>query len=97
MSREPLNGFAPNSQGRHVCSLAGTSLKMKVKVQGHRGQKTGFLADISEIAELICDKFTGKTCFIPHLNEFEGKRSRSLGTKMTFYGPFGGLRAVYVW
>jgi len=35
---ELLNGFAPNSQGRRVWSLAGTSLNIKVKGQGHQGQ-----------------------------------------------------------
>jgi len=39
ISREPLNGFAPNSQGRRVSSLARTSLNVKVKGQGHQGQK----------------------------------------------------------
>jgi len=33
--RELLNGFAPNSQGRRVWFLVGTSLKVKVKGQGH--------------------------------------------------------------
>ena len=32
ISREPLNGFAPNSHGRRVWSLTRTSLKVKVKV-----------------------------------------------------------------
>jgi len=41
ISREPLNGFAPNSHGRLVWFLAGTSLKAKVKGQGHKGQKNG--------------------------------------------------------
>ena len=27
----------------------------------------------------------------------KGQRSRSQGTKTAFFGPFGGLRAVYVW
>jgi len=27
----------------------------------------------------------------------KGQRSRSPGTKTAFFGPFGGLRAVYVW
>jgi len=36
ISRERLNGFALNSQGR---SLAQTSLNVKVKGQGHQGQK----------------------------------------------------------
>ena len=30
ISWEPLNGFAPNSHGRHVWSLTWTSLKVKV-------------------------------------------------------------------
>jgi len=31
ISREPLNGYAPNSQGRRVWSLAWTSLNVKIK------------------------------------------------------------------
>ena len=42
ISREPLNGVGPNSQGRHVWSLAGISLNVKVKGQGHHEQKRGF-------------------------------------------------------
>ena len=44
ISWEPLNGFAPNSQERRVWSLARMSLNVKVKVkgQGHEGQKTAF-------------------------------------------------------
>jgi len=40
ISREPLNGFSPNSQGRRVWSTVWTSLNVKVKVngQGHQGQ-----------------------------------------------------------
>jgi len=36
---------------------------------------------------------------VPHADEFEcqGQRSRSPGIKMTFFGPYGGVRAVYVW
>jgi len=41
---KPLNGFVPNSHRRHVCSLARTSLKVKVNGQGHRGQKTAFVS-----------------------------------------------------
>jgi len=37
---EPLNGFAPNSQGRRVCSLAGMSLRVKVKGQRSRSPRT---------------------------------------------------------
>jgi len=42
ISRESLNGFAPNPHGRRVWSLARTSLKVKAKGQGHRGQKRHF-------------------------------------------------------
>jgi len=42
ISREPLNRFAPNSHARRVWSLTWTSLKVKVKGQGHQGQKTTF-------------------------------------------------------
>jgi len=51
--------FAPNSQGRHVWSLAQMSLNVKVKRQG---QKTGFSEIPRGITKLICDKFTRKTC-----------------------------------
>jgi len=44
ISRELLNGFAPNSHGKCVCSLAEMSLKVKVKGQGHQGQKRHFSA-----------------------------------------------------
>jgi len=39
ISRKPLNGLAPNSHGKCVWSHARTNLKVKVKGQGHRGQK----------------------------------------------------------
>jgi len=39
ISREWLNGFVPNSQGRRVWSLAWTSLTIKVKGQGHQRPK----------------------------------------------------------
>jgi len=42
ISPEPLNGFAPNSHGRRVWSLARMSLKVKVKGQGHQWQKRHF-------------------------------------------------------
>ena len=44
ISWEPLNGFAPNSHRRHIWSFARMSLKVKVKGQGHQGQKTAFLS-----------------------------------------------------
>jgi len=42
VSPEPLNGFAPNSQGRRVWSLARTSLKVKVKRQGKTSVASSF-------------------------------------------------------
>jgi len=39
ISREPLNGFAPNSKRRRVWSLARKGLNVKVKGQGPQGQK----------------------------------------------------------
>jgi len=65
ISREPVNGFAPNSQRRRDWSLARISLNVKVNGQCHHGQKTRFSADISGISELICDKLTRKTCLVP--------------------------------
>jgi len=47
ISQEPLDGFAPNSHGRRVWFLAWTSLKVKVKGQGHQGQKRHFLASLA--------------------------------------------------
>ena len=55
--------------------------------------------NISGTAERICAKFTGKMCLVPRSDKFEGQdqRPRSPRTKTAFFGPFGGLRAVYVW
>jgi len=39
MLLEWVNRFAPNSQGRRVWSLAWMSLNVKLKGQGHEGQK----------------------------------------------------------
>ena len=44
ISLQPLNGFAPNSHGRRFWFLARASLKVKVKGQGHQGQKRHFSA-----------------------------------------------------
>ena len=40
ISREPLNGFAPNSYGRRVWSFARTILNVKVKSQWSRSTRT---------------------------------------------------------
>ena len=49
ISREPLNGFAPNSQERRVQSIARSILNVKVKDQRSRspGTKNGFGAPIT--------------------------------------------------
>ena len=44
ISREPLNEFVPNSQGRCVWSLAQTTLNVKVKGQVARDRKCRFRA-----------------------------------------------------
>jgi len=46
---EPLNGFAPNSRGRHIWSLAWMSLNVKVKGQGHWEQKLAFVGPLSSL------------------------------------------------
>ena len=75
ISLESLNGFALNPQEIRVWSLARTGLKVKVKGQRSRspGTKTGFSADTCGTAELICAKFTRKTCLVPRSDEFEGQ------------------------
>jgi len=57
ISPEPLNGFVINSQGRHAWSLARMSLNVKVKGQGHQGQKTAFFGPLA-----ACD-----LCLVKHL------------------------------
>ena len=59
-------------------------------------------SNILGTAERVCAKFTGKMCLVPCSDEFEcqGQRSKvkvTMDKKTTFFGPFGGLRAVYVW
>jgi len=49
ISLEPLNGFAPNSQGRRVWSLTQASLKVKVKGQGHQGQQMAFFGGLHAV------------------------------------------------
>ena len=58
ISREPLNGFGPNSQGRRARSLAWTSLNVKVKTQWSRspGQKRHFSALSAACARFMSAK-----------------------------------------
>jgi len=67
ISREPLNGFAPNSHERRVWSLARrvwrSRSRSKVKGQGHQGQKLHFPA-----LSAACGWFTfGKASFASSL------------------------------
>jgi len=54
ISWEPLNGFAPNSHRRHIWSFARMSLKVKVKGQGHQGQKTAFFGPSGGLIVCLC-------------------------------------------
>ena len=53
---EPLNGFGRYSHGRRVWSLAPTSLKVKVKDQGHHGQKTAFFGPFGGLHAVLFGK-----------------------------------------
>jgi len=53
ISREPLNAFVPNSHGRHVCSFAQTSLRVKVKGQGHQGQKNSIFSPFGGLHAVV--------------------------------------------
>jgi len=56
ISRELLNGFVPNSQGRLVWSLTWTSLNVKVKGQGHHGQKVAFFGPFGSLHVVMFGK-----------------------------------------
>ena len=76
LSREPLNGFVPNSPGKTCSILLSDEFEdqhQRSKVKVTRDKKIGFSADISRTAERICDKFTRKKCLIPRSDEFEGQ------------------------
>jgi len=66
MSLEPLNGYAPNSHGIHVWSLARMSLK--VKGQGHQGQKRHFSALSVACMQFMFNKTSLASSFL--LNDF---------------------------
>ena len=59
ISREPLNGFAPNSQKRRVWFLDGTSLK--VKVIGQRSRSSGIFRHFSALSSASVRFVFGKT------------------------------------
>ena len=56
--REPLNGFAPNSHGRRVLSLARTSLKVKV---GQKSRSPGTKRHFSALSAGCVLFIFGKT------------------------------------
>jgi len=56
ISPELQNGFAPNSQGRRVWSLARTSLKVKVKGQDHQEQKTAIFGPFGSLRAVMFGK-----------------------------------------
>jgi len=93
ISGKPLNGFAHNSQGRSVLSLAWTSLDVNVKDQGYQGQKMCLVLPLpAGSVQMACARCkqrgtaaAGKTplsqCWLP----------RGEGS------DFGSLRSEYVW
>ena len=56
ISREQLKGFASNSHRRRVWSLAGTSLKVKVKDQGHQEQTMAFFDPLAACVRFLFGK-----------------------------------------
>jgi len=87
ISTGPVNGFAPNSQGRRVWSLARTCSNVKVKGQGYQAQKRGF----QRISRELLNGFETNS---------HGRRVWCLiwtSLKVKVKVNFGGLRAVYVW
>ena len=93
ISREPLNGSAPNSQQRRVLSLAQTSLNVKVKGEGHQGQKLKNCCVIpidNALEGVRCTPYmtsSGSGCRVDHSIAAGG---------VTGVHADGGLRAVYV-
>jgi len=49
ISPESLNGFAPNSHGRQVWSLALKNLKVKVKIKVTRDKKPAFFGGLHAV------------------------------------------------
>jgi len=87
ISRELLSGFAPNSQGRRVWSLARTSLNVKVKGQGDQGQKRTVQSH-----HPLPWQWRNRTRSL-QITLCSSRRDHSVAAG----GDFGGLHAVYVW
>ena len=80
MSRETLNGFAPNSHGRRVWSLAQTNLKVKDKDQRSKtpGTKKLYFSALSA----ACVRFVfGKTSLTSIVNRLIATYSKSYEAK----------------
>jgi len=63
ISREQLNECVPNSHGRRVWSLAQMNLKVKVKRQGHQGQKNGIFGPLTACMRFMCGKISSASSF----------------------------------
>jgi len=87
ISREWLNGFAPNSQRRRVLSLAGTSFNFKDKGQSSRSPGTK-RAVHCHYPSAATKWNTLAANNVMYLQIAQFRRCR---------GDFSGLRAVYVW
>jgi len=67
MSREPLNGYAPNSHGIRIWSLVRTSLKVKAK--GQRSRSPGTKMAFRPFGRAACVRFMfGKTSIASSLS-----------------------------
>jgi len=66
----PLNAFAPNSLGRRVWSLARTSLKVKVKGQGHQEQKMASFGPLAACVQFMFGKTSLASSYNFHCGTF---------------------------
>ena len=64
--REPLNGFAPNSQRRRICSLARKNLNVKVKGQRSRSQGQKTCSDLPSPPVGRLQRRNGPVCCMQH-------------------------------
>jgi len=86
--------FASNLQRRRVWSVARTSLNVKVKGQGHQGQKERKTAESSPLT------MRSKACAVRrtlHAAADDTIASQPRGVGVTAAHADGGLHAVYVW
>ena len=84
ISREPLNGFAPNSHVKRIWFLTRRSLKVKDKGQGHQRQKRAVLCHRPR-------QRRNRTRSL-QITSHASRRDHSIADG----GDFGGLRVIYV-